>query len=149
VFPGMFIGAAGAIALSHLPGLPMIAGRRPGDRRHDMFHVEPALDGSSTDDTLPGLRRPGCHAHRHRGRRGHLRGPSSPSRLASSTIGSRICRRSESRDSRPFGGSGVMTVTPMGRCLEGGRSGIIQRCMDLVAADDPWCEFRATGGDLS
>jgi H+/Cl- antiporter ClcA len=26
VFPGMFIGAAGGIALSHLPGLPMIAG---------------------------------------------------------------------------------------------------------------------------
>ena len=25
-FPGMFIGAAGGIALSHLPGLPMIAG---------------------------------------------------------------------------------------------------------------------------
>lgn len=26
VFPGMFIGAAGGLALSHLPGLPMIAG---------------------------------------------------------------------------------------------------------------------------
>ena len=26
VFPGMFIGAVGGIALSHLPGLPMIAG---------------------------------------------------------------------------------------------------------------------------
>lgn len=26
VFPGMFIGAAGGIALSHLPGLPMVAG---------------------------------------------------------------------------------------------------------------------------
>ena len=26
IFPGMFIGAAGGIALSHLPGLPMIAG---------------------------------------------------------------------------------------------------------------------------
>jgi hypothetical protein len=25
-FPGMFIGAAGGIALSHLPGLPMVAG---------------------------------------------------------------------------------------------------------------------------
>ena len=25
-FPGMFIGAAGGMALSHLPGLPMIAG---------------------------------------------------------------------------------------------------------------------------
>ena len=26
VFPGMFIGAVGGVALSHLPGLPMIAG---------------------------------------------------------------------------------------------------------------------------
>jgi H+/Cl- antiporter ClcA len=26
VFPGMFIGAAGGVLLSHLPGLPMIAG---------------------------------------------------------------------------------------------------------------------------
>lgn len=30
VFPGMFIGAAGGIALSHLPGLPMIAGAALG-----------------------------------------------------------------------------------------------------------------------
>ena len=29
-FPGMFIGAVGGIALSHLPGLPMIAGLRMG-----------------------------------------------------------------------------------------------------------------------
>ena len=29
-FPGMFIGAAGGIALSHLPGLPMIAGAAIG-----------------------------------------------------------------------------------------------------------------------
>jgi hypothetical protein len=30
VFPGMFIGAAGGIALSHLPGLPMVAGAAMG-----------------------------------------------------------------------------------------------------------------------
>ena len=30
VFPGMFVGAAGGIALSHLPGLPMIAGAAMG-----------------------------------------------------------------------------------------------------------------------
>ena len=30
VFPGMFIGAAGGIALSHLPGLPMIDGAAMG-----------------------------------------------------------------------------------------------------------------------
>ena len=30
VFPGMFIGAAGGIALSHLPGLSMIAGAAMG-----------------------------------------------------------------------------------------------------------------------
>ena len=30
VFPGMFIGAVGGIALSHLPGLPMIAGAAMG-----------------------------------------------------------------------------------------------------------------------
>jgi len=30
VFPGMFIGAAGGIALSHLPGLPVIAGAAIG-----------------------------------------------------------------------------------------------------------------------
>jgi H+/Cl- antiporter ClcA len=30
IFPGMFIGAAGGIALSHLPGLPMIAGAAMG-----------------------------------------------------------------------------------------------------------------------
>ena len=29
-FPGMFIGAAGGIALSHLPGLPMVAGAAIG-----------------------------------------------------------------------------------------------------------------------
>src|SRR4029079_4854588 len=31
-FPGMFIGGAGGIALSHLPGLPMIAGAAMGTR---------------------------------------------------------------------------------------------------------------------
>jgi hypothetical protein len=30
VFPGMFIGAVGGIALSHLPGLPVIAGAAMG-----------------------------------------------------------------------------------------------------------------------
>ncbi len=30
VFPGMFIGAAGGVALSHLPGLPMVAGAGMG-----------------------------------------------------------------------------------------------------------------------
>jgi chloride channel protein, CIC family len=30
IFPGMFVGAAGGIALSHLPGLPMIAGAAIG-----------------------------------------------------------------------------------------------------------------------
>ncbi len=30
VFPGMFIGGVGGIALSHLPGLPMIAGAAMG-----------------------------------------------------------------------------------------------------------------------
>ena len=30
VFPGMFVGAAGGIALSHLPGLSMIAGAAMG-----------------------------------------------------------------------------------------------------------------------
>ena len=30
VFPGLFIGAVGGIALSHLPGLPMIAGAAMG-----------------------------------------------------------------------------------------------------------------------
>jgi H+/Cl- antiporter ClcA len=30
VFPGMFLGAVGGIALSHLPGLPMIAGAAMG-----------------------------------------------------------------------------------------------------------------------
>src|SRR4029077_11363000 len=29
-FPGMFVGAVGGIALSHLPGLPMIAGAAMG-----------------------------------------------------------------------------------------------------------------------
>jgi hypothetical protein len=29
-FPGMFIGAAGGVALSHLPGLPMVAGAGMG-----------------------------------------------------------------------------------------------------------------------
>ena len=29
-FPGMFLGAAGGIALSHLPGLPMVAGAGMG-----------------------------------------------------------------------------------------------------------------------
>ena len=30
IFPGLFVGAAGGIALSHLPGLPMIAGAAMG-----------------------------------------------------------------------------------------------------------------------
>jgi chloride channel protein, CIC family len=30
VFPAMFVGAAGGIALSHLPGLPMVAGMAMG-----------------------------------------------------------------------------------------------------------------------
>jgi H+/Cl- antiporter ClcA len=32
VFPAMFIGAAGGIALAHLPGLPLVAGVARGIR---------------------------------------------------------------------------------------------------------------------
>ena len=35
VFPAMYIGAAGGIAMSHLPGMSLVARRRHGHRRHD------------------------------------------------------------------------------------------------------------------
>ena len=38
-FPGMYIGAAGGIALSHLAGLPLIAGVGHGHRSDDRGHA--------------------------------------------------------------------------------------------------------------
>ena len=42
VFPGMFIGAAGGIALSHLPGPADDRGGRDGHRRDDRRDARPA-----------------------------------------------------------------------------------------------------------
>ena len=44
VFPAMFIGAAGGIALSHLPGLPLVRRRGHGHRRDVRSHAHPAAD---------------------------------------------------------------------------------------------------------
>ena len=71
VFPSMFIGAAGGIALSHLPGLPEVAGSRDGHRRDVRGDADAAADLGPAGHPAARLRRPRRHAAGHRrGRRG-------------------------------------------------------------------------------
>ena len=74
VFPAMFIGAAGGIALSHLPGLPVVPARGDGDRRDVRRHAAVAVDLGAAGHPVAALGRARHHAAGHRGGRGRLRG---------------------------------------------------------------------------
>ncbi len=117
VFPGMFIGAVGGIALSHLPGLPMIAGAGDGHRRHDRRHARPAADGGAARGGLPERRRPRADAadHRRGGRRvcrlGAARARSGypPGRGAGGAAGPGVASPPESRaDGRGHAAAGCL-----------------------------------------
>ena len=73
VFPAMFIGAAGGMALSHLPGLPAGGGRGDGDRRDDGGDAPAPADGGDARHPAAGVGRSDGDAARHRGRRGGVR----------------------------------------------------------------------------
>lgn len=72
-FPGMFIGAAGGITLSHLPGLPMIAGAAMGIGAMSVVMLGLAADLRPADRHLPPLRCRQPDAARDRLGRGRLR----------------------------------------------------------------------------
>ena len=83
VFPGLFIGAAGGIALSHSVGLPMIAGAAMGMGAMTTAMLGPPAHGGDAHDAVPRRRRPHAHAGRDRGGRDLLRpsarvGPAAP-----------------------------------------------------------------------
>ena len=69
VFPGMFIGAAGGIALSHLPGLPMIAGAAMGIGAMTAVMLRLPSTVGASGDALPQCRR-ACPDPSGRGRGG-------------------------------------------------------------------------------
>ena len=73
IFPGMFIGAAGGIALSHLPGLPMIAGVAMGIGAMTVAMLGLPLAPSCSATLFLAGRRPTADAARDRRRRGGLR----------------------------------------------------------------------------
>ena len=74
VFPAMFIGAAGGIALSHLPGLPLIAGVAMGIGAMSRGDAHPADHLGAARHPAARLRRPGPHATGDRGGGRRLRG---------------------------------------------------------------------------
>ena len=72
-FPALFIGAAGGIALSHLPGLPLIDGVAMGIGAIVRRDAQAAADLRPARHPAAGLRRPGRHAAGDRRRRGGIR----------------------------------------------------------------------------
>ena len=74
IFPAMFLGAAGGIALSHLPGLPLVAGAAMGIGAMTAVHAPAAVHLRTAGHAAAVLGRPAGHAAGHRGRRGGLRG---------------------------------------------------------------------------
>ena len=74
VFPGLFIGAAGGIALSHLAGLPMIVGAAMGMGALMTAMLGLPLTSVMLTTLFLAGRRPHAHARRDRRRRGLLRG---------------------------------------------------------------------------
>ena len=75
VFPGMFVGAAGGVALSHLPGLPMVAGAAMGIGAMTCAMLGLPLTSVLLITPLSGLGRGDRHAPDHRGRGRRLRRP--------------------------------------------------------------------------
>ena len=71
-FPALFLGGVGGVALSHLPGLPMVAGVAMGIGAMSRDPPAPA-DLGPARFAAAGLRRAGRHAAGHRVRRGGLR----------------------------------------------------------------------------
>ena len=58
IFPAMFIGAAGGIALSHLPGLPLVAGVAMGIGAMTVVHAPAAADLGAAGHPAARLGRP-------------------------------------------------------------------------------------------
>ena len=72
IFPALFIGAAGGIAMSHLPGLPLVAGLAMGMGAMTVVMMTLPL----TSVLLPALLLPVQRAHPHpAGHRGGRGGP--------------------------------------------------------------------------
>ena len=69
----MFIGAAGGMALSHLPGLPMVAGAAMGIGAMTCAMLGLPLTSVLVTTLFLGIGRLRRHAPRHRRRRRHLR----------------------------------------------------------------------------
>jgi hypothetical protein len=74
VFPAMFIGAAGGIALSHLPGLPVVAGVAMGIGAMCVVLLRLPLTSVLLATLLLSSRRARRDAARHRGCGGRARG---------------------------------------------------------------------------
>ena len=72
-FPALFLGAAGGVALSHLPGLPLVDGVAMGIGAMSVVMLRLPADLRPAGLPAAGLRRPGRHAAGDRGRRGGLR----------------------------------------------------------------------------
>jgi len=72
-FPAMFLGAAGGVALSHLPGLPLVYGVAMGIGAMTVVMLRLPLT-SVLLATFAILGRPGSDAAGHRGGRGGVRG---------------------------------------------------------------------------
>ena len=70
IFPSMFIGAAGGIALSHLPGSPAHRRGGDGDRCDERGDAEAATHLRAPSDAHPRGRRPRDAPDHRRGRRG-------------------------------------------------------------------------------
>ena len=74
IFPAMFLGAAGGLALSHLPGLPLVAGAAMGIGAMTRGDAPAAADLRAAGDAAAVLGRPPGHAAGDRRGRGRLRG---------------------------------------------------------------------------
>ena len=62
IFPALFIGTAGGIALSHLPGLPLVAGVAMGLGAMSVVMLKlPLTSVCSPASCWPRTRSPSCH----------------------------------------------------------------------------------------
>ena len=120
VFPAMFIGAAGGLALSHLPGLPPIAGVAMGIGAMTVVMLTLPHHLGAARHAAAGLRRPGPHAPGDRGggRRPRRRRPphAAPGRAAerkrarpAPVLTRALPRRREAASAIPFA-LGVLTT---------------------------------------
>ena len=106
-FPALFLGAAGGIALSHLPGLPLVAGVAMGIGAMSVVMLRLPLTSVLLASLLLAVGRPGRHAAGHRGRRGGLRalgaaGPGTRQVRRPGSVSARLPRASARRRQPPL-----------------------------------------------